>query len=290
MATVPEKAYPSPQQQYHGESTTSSRRADILETPIWVLAVRIAQIVVSLIVLGLCAALITDAGGSYLDEINLGVATPVLTWIAVAYIVTTEKIAVLNVAYHIIAVLSVDTLMVILWLATFASIASLRNKIGDVPDIPSSVSACIDDPSSCFGKRGNLAKRGGVLTVQEGLDIMAAAAGLGALVWVLYLVTYVWTILAFIKGRKQGRFALSMGTTESHQMQTTPPAPAQMQPQPAHQPFAPNPPAAAPQGQYPVPGQQPTYYPSPDQQQQPVQPPQGNEMPGSGYPHQQHQQ
>jgi hypothetical protein len=294
MSVVPEKTGSSPHHQYQGETTMSSRSAEILETPIWVLAVRVAQVVGALIVLGLCAALITDAGGSYLDEINLGVAIPVLTWIAVAYVVLTEKIAVLNVAYHIIAVLSVDTLMVILWLATFASIASLRNKIGDVPDISSSVSACLDDPAGCFGyrKRSTLSKRGGVLTYQEILDLMAAAAGLGALVWVLYLVTYVWMIMTFIKARKQGHFQMNMGTTESHQMQTTPPAPVQVQPQPAHQPLTQNPTAMAPQGQ------QPNYYPSPEQQQPmhphmtgpdhytPTPPPPGSELDGSGYAHQ----
>ena len=74
-------------------------------------------------------------------------------------------------AYHIIAVLVIEGLMVIFWLATFAATAARRAKFRfDVP-----ANTCIGD--TCFGKRAVY------ILNNAGLNQFSATAGMGAIVW-----------------------------------------------------------------------------------------------------------
>ncbi|KJZ73706.1 hypothetical protein HIM_06824 [Hirsutella minnesotensis 3608] len=161
----------------------------ILRTPIWILGLRIAQVVLSIIVLALAATAMRDA---YLDELGLVVATSIITWIIVVYAIVSERVAPCRVAYHVVAVLSLEAFLVILWLATFAAVAAQRGRFVSL--------------NSCTGS-GCLRKR--VVLSGRGLDAMSGAAGLGALVWLLFIATFVWTLLQFINGRKQGRFPIN---------------------------------------------------------------------------------
>lgn len=100
-----------------------------------------------------------------------------ITWVVIAYIVLTEKVTPLRKLYHIIAVLVLDGLMVVLWLACWAAVAAKRAKY--VYSV--SVDNCYDDGSlvgskTCFRKRS-------VIFFKSGLAKFAAIAGLGALVW-----------------------------------------------------------------------------------------------------------
>lgn len=95
----------------------------------------------------------------------------------VAYVVVTEKFPGARAAYHVIAVLSLDGFLVILWLATFAATAAKRAAF--IYDVD--VDSCYSDGSlinskTCFTKRS-------VILFESGLAMMAAIAGLGALVW-----------------------------------------------------------------------------------------------------------
>ena len=89
----------------------------------------------------------------------------------------TEKIRACHEAYHIVAVMVLDGVMVILWLATFAAVAARRATF----TVDISVNGCFDDGSTfnsktCFRKRD-------VILFKSGADMLSAIAGLGALVW-----------------------------------------------------------------------------------------------------------
>ncbi|KAM5375374.1 hypothetical protein ACJZ2D_005935 [Fusarium nematophilum] len=235
----------------------------VLETPLYITIIRGFQVLVSLIILALCARLMHDA---YLDEEGLSLAISLLTWLAVAYIVLTEKIPGLRGGYHIVAVLVVDGVLVILWLAAFAATAARRSKFKfDV-----NVGNCFDDGSLVDSKTCDVFKRDAellkrdVVMFKSGLAMLSAVAGLGALVWLLFIATFVWTIIMFVRGRKEGRFAMSSGTAtpsnnyqlESKITEAQPMAPQPQQFQQQQQP--------APYQQAPSPFQQPQ---SPYQQQ-----------------------
>ncbi|RSM18751.1 hypothetical protein CDV31_002471 [Fusarium ambrosium] len=274
------------------EQPVEKPRGDhVLHTPLWIMIIRGFQFLISLIIVGLCARMIHDA---YLDEEGFSLAVSILTWLAVAYVVFTEKIPSLRGAYHILAVLVVDGLLIVLWLAAWAATASRRSKYV----VPVVVGDCYDDGSvvnskSCdvVFKRAVHTKRDVILT-KIGLAMLSSIAGLGALVWVLFIATFVWTLLMFLRGRKEGRFAVgSSGTgtpTNNYQMETkiseaqpmnAPPQQFQGQPQQFQQP--------APNGQF-APQQQPQFSPQPTPapayQQPPFQQPQSPYEQQGAYP------
>ncbi|KAL6912720.1 hypothetical protein FSST1_010480 [Fusarium sambucinum] len=240
----------------------------VLQTPLWIVIIRGFQFFVSVFIVGLCGWMIHDAG---LPENSLCIAIAVLTWIIVLYALLTEKIPSLRSLYHIIAVLCLDALMLILWLAAWAATAARRAKYV----VPVNVGNCYDDGSLTDSKNCSVFyKRDGenVILFKTGLAILAAIAGLGALVWVLFIVTFVWSLVMFLRGRKQGRFAVDLsGSTNNYQMEPKTEAQVNVQPQPV--PAAPQ----YQQQQQPAPGQfqqQQQYPPQQQQQQQQQYPPQ----------------
>ncbi|SPJ79958.1 uncharacterized protein FTOL_08349 [Fusarium torulosum] len=257
----------------------------VLQTPLWIMIIRGVQFLLSLVILGLCARLMHDAT---LPEEAFSLAVAIITWIVIAYAVITEKISSLRSAYHIIAVICLDGLMVILWLAAWAATAARRAKYV----VPVNTYGCYDDGSLADSKTCNIFKRDGenVILFKTGLAMLAAVAGLGALVWILFIVTFVWTLVMFLRGRKEGRFAVDTSalTTPSnnYQMETkvseaqpmTQPQPQegqavpQYQQQPAPGQFAPQ----QQQQQYPPQNAPSPYQPaqSPYQQQGAYPPPQ----------------
>ncbi|KAF4973422.1 hypothetical protein FZEAL_9335, partial [Fusarium zealandicum] len=194
----------------------------VLKTPVWVIVLRGLQFLIALIILGLCARMMHDA---YLDEHGLSLAIALLTWLAVAYIVLTEKISALHSAYHIVGVLVFDGLLIVLWLAAWAATAARRAKYV----VPVWADNCFDDGSTLDSKTCEIFKRGtvdkrDVILFKTGLAMLSAIAGLGALVWLLFIATFVWTLIMFLRGRKEGRFAMgtSGATTPSNNYQMDP--------------------------------------------------------------------
>ncbi|RDA85930.1 hypothetical protein CP532_0804, partial [Ophiocordyceps camponoti-leonardi (nom. inval.)] len=166
----------------------------VLRTPVWVMGIRIAQSVLSLLILALAAAIATR---NYIDEAGLALAVAILTWLAITYMTLTERLPSLRTGYHIVAVLALDGLLVILWLAAFAALAARRAFLSGYTGI-------------------------------EGLT--SATAGLGSLQWILFIVTLVWGLVSFFQGRKHGRFPLgalepSPSKTEECQLETKPTGP-----------------------------------------------------------------
>lgn len=293
-------------------------KAHVLVTPLWVFVTRIFQILISLAILGLAADLAHDA---YLDEEGLALAVSLITWIVTLYAILTERLPTLYQLYHVVAIIVLDGVMMILWLATFAAVAARRAQF--VFNV--SVQGCFNDGSlfnseTCYKKR-DIGKRD-VILFKRGGDMLSAIAGLGALVWLLFIATFAWTLHNFLKGRKEGRFlfdnetatpqTIAMETKHDTQAQQQAQQQVPLQPQPAAHPTAQYPPQEQyQQGQYPPqttspypPAQSPyppqaTYSPPPQEHQQaaygqypPQQyPPQGyHEAPSevsSTHPHQQ---
>lgn len=98
----------------------------------------------------------------------------VLTWVALGYILLSEKLTSLRSAYNIFAVLGVDLFMTILWLAAMA--VNARHRAAFV--VPVEISGCSDDGSlvdstTCW----RLRKRERVFVAnQVGLAIMVVVA------------------------------------------------------------------------------------------------------------------
>ncbi|PFH59217.1 hypothetical protein XA68_12648 [Ophiocordyceps unilateralis] len=255
------------------------KEIDVLQTPAWVLGVRIAQSVLSLLILALAATIATR---NYIDESGLALAVALMTWLAITYMTLTERLPSLRTGYHVVAVLALDGLLVVLWLAAFAALAARRALFWGY-------------------------------TAIEGLT--SATAGLGSLEWILFIITFVWGLVSFIQGRKQGRFPLNgfgVSTTEDCPMESKtgsaqpaqPPAPTQSL-HPTQSPYTPpspspyTPPQQSPYSDDALPHAQgggggavvaygspsPVYgFHQQQQQQQPYRQPQGSELPAQELP------
>ncbi|KAM4061428.1 hypothetical protein HRG_007341 [Hirsutella rhossiliensis] len=184
----------------------------VLASPTLLFALRIAQAVLALIVLALASVV---ASGLYFNELGLALAMPIITCIVVAYALVTEKVPSCHAAYRIVAVLALDAVLVVLWLATFAAVAAMRALLGNVPDMPAynwPNSGCVYN-SGNFNLNNCLVNR--AIPLQINRHMISAVAGLGALVWVLHIVTFVWTLLAFLRLRKAARFHFNTNTATS---------------------------------------------------------------------------
>ncbi|KZZ89736.1 Cytochrome c oxidase biogenesis protein Cmc1-like protein [Moelleriella libera RCEF 2490] len=223
----------------------------VLRTPIWITLIRCLQFLLSLVVVGLAARVIHDV---FIDELGLSVATGVLTWIVLVYVFFSEKSSSLHVAYNAIAVLVLEGILVIMWLATFAAVAARRATFRTNV----SISNCFNDGSSvnskyCYKKRDAGAA---IILFKTGADLMSANAGVGALLWILFVITFAWSLVAFLRARKAAAPATAaaantyqMETKTDHhpgapgvhyQQQQSPPPPTQLQQQPTG-PYQPSP-------------------------------------------------
>ncbi|KAH6609468.1 hypothetical protein Trco_002814 [Trichoderma cornu-damae] len=220
----------------------------VLASPLWVFICRIFQVLISLIIFALAARLIHDA---YLDEEGLALAIAIITWIVSLYAILTEKLLALNHLYHVVAVIVLDGVMMILWLATFAAVAAKRAKY--VFDI--TVDGCFDNGSlfnskTCYRKRD-------VILFKSGADMLSAIAGLGALVWLLFIATFAWTLYGFLTGRKNGRFLFDNEAATTQTIAMEPKQEQQVQQQQQQQAFIPPQGATQPNTEYPPQGQYP---------------------------------
>nr|CDP28728.1 Putative protein of unknown function [Podospora anserina S mat+] len=170
---------------------SGSQEHYVQHTPVWIVVTRGAQVFFSLIILGMAGAVIHDV---MIEELAFGIACVVFTWIVIGYVLITEKVSGAREAYNIWAVLSLDFLMAVLWLAALGSIAARRARFV----VPVSTANCRDDGSAVSSKtcdvypvKRALEKRAAVLT-QTGLGLTSGAAGLSALMWLLFIATLVY--------------------------------------------------------------------------------------------------
>lgn len=153
----------------------------------------------------------------------------IFTWIIVAYNIVTVRVPKFNEFYHIIAILALDAFMIIMWLATWARAADVAAALGAASRYYSIFERSLETRALSW-------------TAYKG--IYGALAGLGALMWLSWIGTFVFTLMAYLKGKKEGRFPLNNNptTSEAHQMEE---AKAQPAAAPAAQPVY-----AAPQPGY----------------------------------------
>ncbi|KAJ6780614.1 hypothetical protein PWT90_03498 [Aphanocladium album] len=197
-----------------------------LETPKWLLIVRILQFVISLAILSLSAAILSAdvlilALLGMSDPAALGVAISVLTWLVLLYAVLTEKLHVLRKLHHVVVVMALDSIMLVLWLSTWALTAARRGAID-----PLMKQANMDANKKCdssyggnyYGFYDNCADKKTARAYKWRGDAAAAVAGLGALEWILFIVTFAWTVAGYARARAvaaQPHGGLEMGHREA---------------------------------------------------------------------------
>ncbi|KFY26151.1 hypothetical protein V493_04246 [Pseudogymnoascus sp. VKM F-4281 (FW-2241)] len=234
--------------------------------PNWVPIVRGIQVLLSIIILGLSAYLIH---GYYFNTLGFTIFCSLLTWLLVAYHLTTEFVPSLSHLRHLLVVVGTDALMVIFWLSGMGAAAALRTTF----KYNVNVEACYDDGSmvgstTCVVSR-KVAKRAAVAGA-TGLSSMSAVAGLSALEMLLFIATLVYYGLTWYQGREK-----TTATTYTPQKQEEGYAGATQQPYvqelQTQQPYI-----QQPQTQQPYVQQE---YVQPVYQQQPYSVPQGQQAP-----------
>ncbi|KAJ6782959.1 hypothetical protein PWT90_09788 [Aphanocladium album] len=145
-----------------------------LVTPMWVFGIRIAQVVLSVVILGMAAAWST---WSLFDGPSIAIAAAVFTWLIVAYTVVTEKVAAANAFYTVYAVIILDAYMCIIWLSTWALNAARRAAFSSLGGDRYGSFCLYGD---CYRKR-SIEARG--MTWKTLYGLLAGIAALGAFVW-----------------------------------------------------------------------------------------------------------
>ncbi|KAI5855042.1 hypothetical protein GGS23DRAFT_608250 [Durotheca rogersii] len=153
----------------------------IIPTPKWFIALRALQIVLGIILVGLTGWWIH---GLYYDELGFVIVCGIFTWIIAAYALLSEKVPACQRAYNTWAVLALDLLMVIFWLAAMGATAQLRSRF----TIPVSAT-CVSDGSAINSGRCTVWKRAGVAT-NSALAVLSGIAGLSALAMLLFVPTF----------------------------------------------------------------------------------------------------
>ncbi|OLN85398.1 hypothetical protein CCHL11_08029 [Colletotrichum chlorophyti] len=215
------------QQQHYTQPASTGPQLPIVAAPAWVVIVRGFQFFFAILILGLSGAIIHWV---YMDELGLALAISLFTWIIVLYTVLSEKLPSLRKLYHIYAVLALDLFLVILWLATMGANASRRALF-----TVSVNASCSSDGSAVNSGRCTIFKRYIVMS-RGALAMFAAVAGLSALQFVLFLATFIWTLLQFLKWRKTTAPAAAVAASQGEiQMETKQPFLAQQTAYPPQQ-------------------------------------------------------
>ncbi|KAI1823538.1 hypothetical protein F4861DRAFT_313282 [Xylaria intraflava] len=152
----------------------------LIPTPKWFIGLRVAQIVVSLVIVALAGFFIH---GFYADPLGLAIASGILTWIIALYVILTEHSAGCRSGYNTWAVLSLDFFMMVLWLATLGSNAAFRSSFV----IPANAE-CYDDGSAINAGHCTVFKR--AFATPTGLSVLSAIAGVSAIMLLLFVATF----------------------------------------------------------------------------------------------------
>ncbi|PHH82854.1 hypothetical protein CDD82_4587 [Ophiocordyceps australis] len=252
------------------EQPPSARQdaSHVLATPGWFFGLRIAQMLLCFIILALSGAVV---GNVYLDELGLTLAVSLLSMIALGYMIVSERVAACRAGYNVYAVLALEGLFVILWLAAFAAAAGRRSRF--------SYTVVTSDANLYDSLAG----------------MTSAVAGLGAFVWFTFIATFTWTLLSFLSGRKQGRFnfnldavaATSSASYPMDQKMNQQPPPTMAVPEQSQTPYQQQAPYMPPTAQSPPPQQMVHDFPLHQAAQYPAQAQSPSQHPGqqpSPYP------
>ncbi|KAI1803044.1 hypothetical protein F4811DRAFT_562730 [Daldinia bambusicola] len=164
------------------ESSNAIKRGEVvIPTPTWFIAFRVLQIILSLVAVALTGWWIH---GLYYDELGFVIVCGIFTWVIAVYALLAEKVSSCRRAYNTWAVLTLDGLMIIFWLAAMAATANRRSQF----TIPVNAS-CVSDGSTINSGHCTVWKRAGVAT-QGALAILSGIAGISALVMLLFVPTF----------------------------------------------------------------------------------------------------
>lgn len=146
------------------------------------LAIRTSQFIFSVVGLGLAAEAIKD-WGAY-DRINLNVAAAVLSIIYLILTVIPQVVSALSIAYFA----TIDAIMAILWLASFASMADSWGTAD-----------CGNSIRSYYGIYYDIFRN-----YTDTCNLAKALIGIGVVVFVLFLASFI-TILWFARALPRGQ-------------------------------------------------------------------------------------
>ncbi|KAI0115423.1 hypothetical protein F4814DRAFT_321966 [Daldinia grandis] len=164
------------------EAASPNKRGEvIIPTPAWFIALRVFQIVLALVAVALTGWWIH---GLYYDELGFVIVCGIFTWIIAVYALLAEKVSSCRRAYNTWAILTLDGLMIIFWLAAMGATANRRSKF----TVPVNAS-CVSDGSTINSGHCAVWKRAGVAT-EGALGILSGIAGVCALVMLLFVPTF----------------------------------------------------------------------------------------------------
>ncbi|KAK6950535.1 hypothetical protein Daesc_008863 [Daldinia eschscholtzii] len=165
------------------ESPDANKRGEvIIPTPAWFIALRVFQIVLSLVAVALTGWWIH---GLYYDELGFVIACGIFTWVIAIYALLAEKVRSCRGAYNTWAILTLDGLMIVFWLAAMAATANRRSQF----TIPVNAS-CVSDGSTINSGHCTVWKRAAGVASKGALDILSGIAGICALVMLLFVPTF----------------------------------------------------------------------------------------------------
>ncbi|KAL2126000.1 hypothetical protein VTI74DRAFT_1978 [Chaetomium olivicolor] len=262
-----------PQQQYAAPSPVAGKEPEqyIQQTPIWVVAIRAVQCLMGLIILAL-AAWVIDNDGYAMGADGFAVVCGFFTWIVVAYMLIAEKVPAAQKVYNIWAILLLDFLMALFWLASLGANAALRATFNTRVNLR----RCYNDGSPTSSDHCYTARKRAVIPYGS-YAALAAIAGLSALNWLLFVATLVFHGHTYRLWHQEHKKPSIDNATVEMKAQGTP----MLAPQAATEPA----PQYSDSQQYQSP-MYPPQQPDTTYQQQTVYPPQQQ---GAAYPHQQQQ-
>ncbi|KAI6087394.1 hypothetical protein F4821DRAFT_107493 [Hypoxylon rubiginosum] len=154
----------------------------IIPTPSWFIAIRVFQIVLALVVVAMTGWWIH---GLYYDELGFVIVCGLFTWIIAIYALLAERVVSCRRAYNTWAILALDLLMIIFWLAAMAATANRRSKF----TVPVSAD-CVSDGSTVNSGHCIIEKRVVGVATNGALGVLSGIAGVSALIMLLFIPTF----------------------------------------------------------------------------------------------------
>lgn len=195
----------------------STSRDHILAAPLFTNGLRIAQLVVAIVILGLSAYGVTFFS---FDGDDLTLFTAIATIIITVYVLLATFIW--PIIYNYWAILGLDIFAIVFWLSSFALLAS------EVADNP--LSYYDDTSDSCYyydgvcyyrKQRRALGKRA-TTNVKTYRNSLAAASGLGGLEFLLFIISLVITSIFLHRHRKAGGHCMPVNSAATTNVEMEP--------------------------------------------------------------------
>jgi len=177
----------------------------VLPLPQAFLALRVAQLAVGVVILGLSAYIV-----SYIafNSACLTLFTALATMIIAVYNIVSSTG--LKVAYNYWAILGLDIFAIVFWIISFSYEAWTTAAATDWYE---SVYTCTWYDGYCYKKRDLPLVSRATTNVYTYRNSMAAAAGLGGLEFILFAITLIFTALHVVRHRKAGGHSAATRTS-----------------------------------------------------------------------------